>query len=176
MSAWRGVVQIGVGLWTTLRQLGRTSTVSYPEVALQLPPRWRGRPVLTRDPDGDERCVACQLCSAVCPTRCIELQAGERADERRYPVSFRINFSRCIYCGLCEEACPTLAIQLLDEFAFSKEHHADFIYEKEALLIDGTGKHPHYNFYRHSGVTLSNKDKGAGLNEKAPVNVRSNLP
>ena len=177
MSAYRSFVQLGLGLWTTLRQIGRgASTISYPEEALKLPPRWRGRPVLTRDPDGDERCVACQLCSAVCPTRCIELQAGEREDERRYPVSFRINFSRCIYCGFCEEACPTLAIQLLDEFAFSTEHHQDFIYEKEALLIDGTGKHPHYNFYRHAGVALHDKDKGQGSNESPPVNGRSNLP
>ncbi|MHB1566194.1 MAG: NADH-quinone oxidoreductase subunit NuoI [Acidiferrobacter sp.] len=177
MTVFRAIGAIGVGFWTTLRQLWQPRvTCSYPEEAPILPRRWRGRPVLTRDPDGDERCVACQLCSAVCPTRCIALQAGERRDGRRYAVTFRINFARCIYCGLCEEACPTLAIQLSEEFAFAKEDRGHFVYEKDRLLIDGTGKHPHYNFYRHSGVAIAGKGHGEGLNEMAPVDLRSNLP
>ncbi|MGK9449797.1 NADH-quinone oxidoreductase subunit NuoI [Acidithiobacillus caldus] len=164
-----------VGFWTTLRQLGRWPvTLSYPEEQPQLPPRWRGRPVLTRDPDGDERCVACELCSAVCPTQCIELEGDDRPDGRRYARTFRINFSRCIYCGLCEEACPTLAIQLLEEFAFGKERRADFVYHKAALLIDGPGKHPHYRYYDHAGVRI---EAAAEVSARgAPLDPLDNRP
>ena len=70
----------------------------------------RGRIVLTRDPDGEERCVACNLCAVACPVGCISLQKAEHEDGRWYPEFFRINFSRCIFCGMCEEACPTTAI------------------------------------------------------------------
>ena len=90
----------------------RRFTVRYPEEKPKLPPRFRGRIVLTRDPDGEERCVACFLCAAACPVSCISMAGEERADGRRWARWFRINFARCIYCGLCEEACPTLAIQL----------------------------------------------------------------
>jgi NADH-quinone oxidoreductase subunit I len=93
--------------------LRKPVTEEYPEYKRPLPERSRGRIVLTRDPEGDERCVACYLCSAVCPTSCISMESAERqGDGRRYPLWFRINFARCIYCGQCEEACPTLAIQL----------------------------------------------------------------
>jgi NADH-quinone oxidoreductase subunit I len=77
-------------------------TVLYPEKTRKIPPRWRGRIILTRDPDGKERCVACYLCAAACPVDCITLQATEDAYGRRYPKFFRINFSRCIFCGFCE--------------------------------------------------------------------------
>ena len=90
----------------------RSDTIQYPEEMLYLPPRYRGRIVLSRDPDGGERCVACYLCAVACPVDCIALQATEDENGRRYPAWFRINFSRCIYCGFCEEACPTYAIQL----------------------------------------------------------------
>ena len=85
----------------------RKETVQYPEQQPYLAPRYRGRIVLTRDPDGDERCVACNLCAVACPVDCIALQQGVREDGRWYPEFFRINFSRCIMCGMCEEACPT---------------------------------------------------------------------
>jgi NADH-quinone oxidoreductase subunit I len=71
-------------------------TIEYPEKKAYLPPRWRGRIVLTRDPEGDERCVACNLCAVACPVDCISLQATEDESGRRYPEFFRINFSRCI--------------------------------------------------------------------------------
>ena len=94
-------------IWTVLLHIFRRPvTVQYPEEKPYLPPRYRGRIILSRDPDGDERCVGCYLCSAACPVDCIALQAGEREDGRRYPEFFRINFSRCIFCGLCEEGVP----------------------------------------------------------------------
>jgi NADH-quinone oxidoreductase subunit I len=77
-----------------LHAFRRRDTVQYPEEKLELPPRWRGRIVLSRDPDGGERCVACHLCSAVCPVDCIALQATEDESGRRYPEFFRITFAR----------------------------------------------------------------------------------
>jgi NADH-quinone oxidoreductase subunit I len=138
--------------------------------------RWRGRIVLSRDPDGEERCVACYLCSVACPVDCIALQATDDGHGRRYPEWFRINFSRCIFCGYCEEACPTYAIQLIQEFEMSEYRRTSLVYEKEDLLISGTGKYPEYNFYRVAGVAISGKDKGEGTRERPPVDVRSLLP
>jgi NADH-quinone oxidoreductase chain I len=117
-----------------------------------LPPRYRGRIVLTRDPDGEERCVACNLCAVACPVGCISLQKAEKDDGRWYPEFFRINFSRCIFCGLCEEACPTTAIQLTPDFELAEYKRQDLVYEKEDLLISGPGKNPEYNFYRVAGM------------------------
>jgi NADH-quinone oxidoreductase subunit I len=152
--------------------------VQYPEERPYLPPRWRGRIVLTRDPDGEERCVACYLCAVACPVDCIALQATENPEshDRRYPEFFRINFSRCIYCGYCEEACPTYAIQLVPDFEQSEYARRNMVYEKEDLLISGPGKYPHYNFYRVSGVRVGGKEKGEAECERPPVDVRSLLP
>ncbi len=95
MEGIKGLVK---GLATTFKILFRKPiTEQYPEYKRLLPTRSRGVIILTRDPDGDERCVACYLCSAVCPVSCISMQSGERADGRRYPRWFRINFARCIY-------------------------------------------------------------------------------
>jgi NADH-quinone oxidoreductase subunit I len=156
--------------------LRKPVTEEYPEYKRPLPQRSRGRIVLTRDPEGDERCVACYLCSAVCPTSCISMESAARqGDGRRYPLWFRINFARCIYCGQCEEACPTLAIQLTPDFEFSKYEVLDFVYEKEDLMVDHGGKHPDYNFYRHAGVAEKG-DKGTHVDEEPPINIKTNLP
>lgn len=164
-------------LWISLKHLlfHRADTVRYPEQRPILPPRWRGRIILSRDPDGQERCVACYLCAVVCPVDCIALQAAEK-DERRYPEWFRINFSRCIFCGLCEEACPTYAIQLTPDFEMAEYNRNNLVYEKQDLLINGPGKYPGYNFYNVAGLALPGKDKGEGENEKAPVDLKDLLP
>ncbi len=151
-------------------------TVSYPEQQPYAPPRFRGRIVLTRDPDRQERCVACYLCSAVCPTDCIAIQGAVAEDGRHYPAVFRINFARCIYCGFCEEACPTLAIQLTPDAEMGEYRRHDLVYEKDDLLIDGPGKYPDYNFYREAGLAIQGKDKGEGENEAPPVDVHGLLP
>lgn len=163
--------------WSVLKHTFRPRvTIQYPDEKPYLAPRWRGRIILSRDPDGEERCVACYLCAVACPVDCISLQATEADDGRRYPEFFRINFSRCIYCGFCEEACPTYAIQLTPDFEMSEYDRQNMVYEKEDLLIDGPGKYPDYNFYRVAGLALKDKDKGEGPNEEPPVNVRSLLP
>ncbi len=154
----------------------KRATVQYPEQKPYLPPRYRGRIILTRDPDGAERCVACYLCAVACPVDCIALQATEDGTGRRYPEFFRINFSRCIFCGMCEEACPTDAIQLTPDFEMAEYNRQNLVYEKEDLLINGPGKYPGYNFYRVAGLAIGGKDKGQAEHEDAPVDVRSLMP
>jgi NADH-quinone oxidoreductase subunit I len=154
----------------------KRETVLYPEVKPSLPPRWRGRIILSRDPDGGERCVACYLCAAVCPVDCIALQAAEDVHGRRYPSFFRINFSRCIFCGFCEEACPTCAIQLTPDFEMGEYRRQNLVYEKDDLLISGVGKYPGYNFYRVAGLAIDGKAKGEAEDEEPPVDVRGLMP
>ncbi|MDT0617984.1 NADH-quinone oxidoreductase subunit NuoI [Salinisphaera sp. P385] len=154
----------------------KRDTVQYPEERPYLPPRYRGRIVLTRDPDGEERCVACNLCAVACPVDCIALTKTEDDTGRWKPDTFRINFSRCIYCGFCEEACPTYAIQLTPDFEMGEFDRQQMVYEKEDLLISGVGKQPGYNFYRVAGMAVGGKDKGEAQNEEKPIDVKSLLP
>jgi NADH-quinone oxidoreductase subunit I len=164
-------------IWQVLRHtFHRRETIQYPEEKPYLAPRFRGRIILSRDPDGKERCVACYLCAAACPVDCIALQAAEEPDGRRYPAFFRINFSRCILCGFCEEACPTLAIQLTPDYEMCEYDRQNLVYEKEDLLISGPGKYPDYSFYRVAGLAISGKDKGEAENETAPVDPYSLMP
>jgi len=174
-SSWEGFKALASGFFTLFRHLFRYPVAEqYPEYKRTLPARSRARIILTRDPDGDERCVACYLCSAVCPVSCISMQSVEREDGRRYARWFRINFARCIFCGFCEEACPTLAIQLTPDFEFCKDDILKLVYEKEDLLVDHGGKNRDYNFYRHAGVNMVG-DKGTHLNEQPPVDIKSNF-
>lgn len=176
MSVWRDIKGTVQPFWVTLRNMMRRPvTVQYPEKKRTPPARYRARIVLTRDPDGGERCVACYLCSAACPVDCISMQAAEAPDGRRYAAWFRINFARCIYCGLCAEACPTLAIQMTPDFAFCKNDPMTLVYEKQDLLVDHGGKDQEYNFYRHAGIGVVNP-RGGNEDEYGPVDVKSNLP
>lgn len=164
-------------MWIVFKHaFAKRVTVQYPEEKPVIAPRWRGRIVLTLDPDGQERCVACNLCSVACPVSCIALQAAEDPTGRRYPEFFRINFSRCIFCGYCEEACPTYAIQLTPDFEMSEYKRQNLVYEKEHLMVNGQGKYPGYNFYRVAGLAIGGKGKGEAENEAPPVDVRSLLP
>jgi NADH-quinone oxidoreductase subunit I len=164
------------GMWLTGRHmLRRPVTVQYPEERRQPPPRYRGRIILTRDPDGGERCVACQLCSAACPVDCISMQPAEMADGRRYASWFRINFGRCIFCGLCAEACPTMALQMTGDYELCRQEIMELVYEKERLLVDGCGSEPDYDFYRHAGIGVT-QPRGEGATEAPTVDVRSLLP
>lgn len=171
-------------LFNSLRIMGRylthtftrKATIEYPDEMPRIPPRWRGRIILSRDPDGEERCVACYLCAVTCPVDCIALQATEDEHGRRYPEFFRINFSRCIFCGLCEEACPTYAIQLTPDFEMCEYDRHNLVYEKEELTISGPGKYHDYNFYRVAGLAIGGKDKGEAKREDTPVDPHSLMP
>ncbi|MEJ2200494.1 MAG: NADH-quinone oxidoreductase subunit NuoI [Desulfuromonadaceae bacterium] len=162
--------------WVTLRKLfQKPVTVQYPEEKRQPYPRYRAQMVLTRDPDGGERCVACQLCSAACPVDCISMQAAEGEDGRRYAAWFRINFARCIFCGLCAEACPTLAIQMSPHYEICNRDPLNLVLEKEDLLIDDGGQDNRYNFYSHAGIGVA-QARGEGEEETPVTDVKSNLP
>ena len=164
-------------LWDVfLHAFRKRVTIQYPEQKAYLAARYRGRIILSRDPEGEERCVACYLCAVACPVDCIALQATEDSSGRRYPEFFRINFSRCIFCGYCEEACPTYAIQLTPDVEMGEYNRQNMVYEKEHLLIDGPGKYPDYNFWRVAGVKIGGKDKGEAEREAPPTDLRSLLP
>jgi NADH-quinone oxidoreductase subunit I len=164
-------------LWDVfLHAFRKRVTIQYPEQRAYLAARYRGRIILSRDPEGGERCVACYLCAVACPVDCIALQATEDASGRRYPEFFRINFSRCIFCGYCEEACPTYAIQLTPDLEMGEYNRQNMVYEKEHLLISGPGKYPDYNFWRVAGVKIGGKDKGEAEREAPPADLRSLLP
>jgi len=111
-------------------------TIYYPEEKPVIPEAYRGRPVLVRDPDGRERCVACGLCEVACPPHCIHIIGGMRSDGTRYPVSYTLDGSVCIFCGWCEEACPEEAIVMSHEYENLAEHDRSLmIYDKESLLV-----------------------------------------
>ena len=152
-------------------------TIPYPEQKAPLPTRWRGRIVLTRDPEGEERCVGCYLCAAACPVDCISLQATEDEYGRRYPEVFTINFSRCIFCGYCEDACPTYAIQLIPDYEMSEYKRQNLVYNKEDLLISGQGKYHGYSYYQQASVSIKGKGKGEGDQDRnPPVDMKSLMP
>jgi NADH-quinone oxidoreductase subunit I len=171
-----GVSELITGLGITLRKMfARPVTVQYPEQRPKVPARYRARIVLTRDPSGEERCVACYLCSSACPVDCITIQAAEREDRRRYPAAFRINFTRCIFCGMCAEACPTLALQMSADFEMAEPDPRDLIYEKKDLLIASGGKYPDYSFWEEAGTAVTHA-LGQGRQDMPPSDPRSNLP
>lgn len=176
---FRDIGTILRSIWmVAMRAFSKRETKMYPDDLsyITISPRYRGRIVLTRDSAGKERCVACNLCAVACPVGCISLKKGESVDGRWYPESFRINFSRCIFCGMCEEACPTAAIQLISDFEMSDFKRQDLVYEKSDLLISGSGKYMGYDFYKFSGVQISEKDTGCAQNESKPINVKNILP
>lgn len=161
-------------IFLTMRHMfERRETRLYPEHPIYLAPRYRGRIVLTKNPDGKERCVACNLCSVVCPVSCISLQKAQTKSGRWFPKFFKINFSRCIFCGLCEEACPTTAIQLIPDFELSDFNRQNLVYKKKDLSISGPGKYHNYNFYEKTGVLGSLKKNSSHI---IPINVKDLLP
>ncbi|MBS1515504.1 MAG: NADH-quinone oxidoreductase subunit I [Bacteroidetes bacterium] len=128
--------QVVKGLGQTFKQMFKPKfTRQYPEERWVSPPSFRGRPVLVEE-QGKERCVACGLCSRVCPALAIEVQAGEtELEKERYPEKFEINMLRCIYCGFCEEVCPEEAIVMSDEFELVFNNQPEAIYGKDKLLF-----------------------------------------
>jgi len=128
--------EIAKGLGLTFKQMFKPKfTRQYPEEKWEPTGSYRGRPVLVNEEDG-ERCVACGLCSRVCPALAIEVQAGETDREKeRYPVKFEINMLRCIFCGFCEEVCPEEAIVMSKDYELIFASQDDAILGKDKLLI-----------------------------------------
>jgi len=109
-------------------------TIRYPEEKRAISPRWRGMHYFEKNAAGETACVACGLCVAICPSRCITLAIGEREDGSRFPQSYEIDALRCIFCGYCQEACPVNAIRLGGDYEYVKYARADFLLSTEKLL------------------------------------------
>lgn len=126
------------GLGLTGRQLfSRKVTVQYPEEKTPQSPRFRGLHALRRYPNGEERCIACKLCEAVCPALAITIEAEPRADGSRRTTRYDIDLFKCIYCGFCEESCPVDSIVETRIFEYHFENRGENIMTKEELLAIG---------------------------------------
>lgn len=112
-------------------------TVQYPEEKTPQSYRFRGLHALRRYPNGEERCIACKLCEAVCPALAITIESEERADGSRRTTRYDIDLTKCIYCGFCEESCPVDSIVETREFEYHGEERGDLLMTKEKLLAVG---------------------------------------
>ncbi len=115
----------------------RKITVQYPEEKTPQSSRFRGLHALRRYPNGEERCIACKLCEAVCPAMAITIEAAQRDDGSRRTTRYDIDLTKCIFCGFCEEACPVDAIVETRVFEYHGEKRGDLYYTKQMLLANG---------------------------------------
>ena len=130
--------ELASGLALTFRYMFRPKvTLNYPYEKGPLSPRFRGEHALRRYPNGEERCIACKLCEAICPALAITIEAEPRDDGSRRTTRYDIDMVKCIYCGYCQEACPVDAIVEGPNFEFSTETREELLYDKEKLLANG---------------------------------------
>jgi NADH-quinone oxidoreductase subunit I len=114
------------------------ATLNYPHEKGMLSPRFRGEHALRRYPNGEERCIACKLCEAICPAQAITIEAGPRRnDGTRRTTRYDIDMVKCIYCGFCQEACPVDAIVEGPNFEYATETREELLFNKEKLLANG---------------------------------------
>lgn len=129
------IVPLLKGLLLTLRRFfSKPITIRYPEERRVIAARWRGIQYFEKNDRGETLCVACGLCVAACPSRCISLEIREREDGSRYPERYEIDTLRCIFCGYCQEACPVNAIKLGQDYEYVHYRRKDFLLDKEKLL------------------------------------------
>ncbi|GAB3466615.1 NADH-quinone oxidoreductase subunit NuoI [Massilia terrae] len=117
--------------------LSRKITVQYPEEKTPMSPRFRGLHALRRYPNGEERCIACKLCEAVCPALAITIESAQREDGTRRTTRYDIDLTKCIFCGFCEESCPVDSIVETHVLEYHGEKRGDLYYTKEMLLAVG---------------------------------------
>ena len=127
------------GMWLTLKFAftQKSVTINYPYEKGPLSPRFRGEHALRRYANGEERCIACKLCEAICPAQAITIEAEERNDGSRRTTRYDIDMTKCIYCGFCQEACPVDAIVEGPNFEFATETREELFYDKTKLLANG---------------------------------------
>ena len=132
------LLELLAGLFLTLKYFFKPKvTLNYPFEKGPLSPRFRGEHALRRYPNGEERCIACKLCEAICPAQAITIEAEAREDGSRRTTRYDIDIVQCIYCGLCQEACPVDAIVEGPNFEFATETREELLYDKERLLANG---------------------------------------
>jgi len=132
------LVELLQGMLLTLRYMFRPKvTLNYPYEKGFLSPRFRGEHALRRYANGEERCIACKLCEAVCPAQAITIEAEARDDGSRRTTRYDIDMTKCIFCGFCEEACPVDAIVEGPNFEYATETHEELLYDKQKLLDNG---------------------------------------
>jgi NADH-quinone oxidoreductase subunit I len=130
--------EIFKGMFLTLKYFFKPKvTINYPNEKGPISPRFRGEHALRRYPNGEERCIACKLCEAICPAQAITIEAEPREDGSRRTTRYDIDMTKCIYCGLCAEACPVDAIVEGPNFEFSTQTREELFYNKEKLLDNG---------------------------------------
>lgn len=153
---------------TFLNMFRRSETLEYPEQRPELPAKYRGAPVLVKDPHGREKCVSCQLCEFVCPPKAIRITPGEipynapTAHVEKAPKEFDINMLRCIYCGLCEEVCPEEAIFLQDIYSITGTSRSALVHNKQKLYeLGGTRPDAHHKWDKKLAAEKARAEGGA---------------
>ena len=132
------LIELLQGLALTGRHLfARKITVQYPEERTPMSPRFRGLHALRRYPNGEERCIACKLCEAVCPAMAITIESEQRDDGTRRTTRYDVDLTKCIFCGFCEESCPVDSIVETNIFEYHGEKRGDLYFTKDMLLAVG---------------------------------------